>query len=122
MAARRASSSFRAAVHELVSEAGGHSFDDEVDPKITPPIYGRWHHGIDAIEAGTTPWIRELNEEPTFRIAGAIGTRVVQQQQESLMAAACRAVSRSSFRRWAMADSLIGPRWLISLLIRPSIM
>ena len=47
-----------------------------------PPRYG-------LLQAGATaPWLDELNGSPAARVAAAAGTRVVQAQQEALMASA----------------------------------
>lgn len=61
---------------------------------ISPPIYGRWHAAQGAIPASPPPaardvaWLRELNLNPTHRVAAALGTRIVQNQQAHLMASA----------------------------------
>jgi hypothetical protein len=60
-----------------------------------PPIYGRWHAAQGDIPASPPPaaarnvaWLRELNLNPTHRVAAALGARIVQNQQEQLMASA----------------------------------
>lgn len=60
------------------------------DLPIAPPIYGRWHAAQRAIPDGTRdiPWLRELNLHPSYRAVAAIGTQIVQQQQQHLMASA----------------------------------
>ncbi|MFE3203190.1 hypothetical protein [Embleya sp. NPDC059237] len=70
----------------------------EVDPVITPPLYGRWHARTTRLLTGRdgTPiaapenrnWVHRLNLDPRFRIAANFGTRVVQTRQEEFMAAA----------------------------------
>ncbi|MGH9248000.1 MAG: hypothetical protein ACRD0W_00545 [Acidimicrobiales bacterium] len=74
----------------------GPAVEDDPDPLITPPLYGRWH----ALTARllTTPdgtpqdpddnWVHELNLDPRFRVPAGFGTDVVQQRQEEYMAAA----------------------------------
>jgi len=67
-----------------------------VDPVIAPPLYGRWHALVqrvlrDAGGALTVPeetWVSRLNLDPRFRVAGGLGTRVVQDRQERYMQAA----------------------------------
>lgn len=54
--------------------------------RVGPPRYGRWHAGAPRGAAGAA-WLDELNRDPVRRIAAALGTRVVQQRQEELMAA-----------------------------------
>jgi len=63
----------------------------EGDLVLPPPIYGRWHAAqrvVSGEATGTPPWLHELNLDPRLRVAAALGTRVVQEQQEQLMAAA----------------------------------
>ena len=63
--------------------------------RVPPPIYGRWQvtgndaFGTTPLAPGTAPpWLRELNTDPRHRVAAALGARVVQHQQEQLVAAA----------------------------------
>ncbi|MFI6642523.1 hypothetical protein [Streptomyces sp. NPDC050504] len=75
---------------------------EEVDPVITPPLYGRWHARTSRLlrERDGTPvpdplnknWVHRLNLDPRFRIAANFGTRVVQARQEEFMAAAWQQV------------------------------
>jgi len=71
------------------------------DPVLTPPRYGAVQAGLAAVDpAREDRWFEALNLEPAMRFAAQLGTRVVQEQQETLMAAAweqaadLRAVSR----------------------------
>ena len=63
------------------------------DPIVAPPIYGAWHAGVHLVTPGgdaasPVPWINELNLDPRLRAAAAMGTEVVQAEQEALMASA----------------------------------
>ena len=67
------------------------------DPLITPPLYGRWHALTPRLAQGRATaarvpnadnWVHELNLDPRFRVPAGFGTRVVQDRQEDLMAAA----------------------------------
>ena len=61
------------------------------DPIVGPPVYGCWYagaHRVDAENATSPPWLNELNLDPRNRVIAGIGTQVVQQQQEQLMASA----------------------------------
>ena len=49
---------------------------------VAPPRYGQ------AQAIAVAPWLDDLNSTPTARLAAATGARVVQAQQEALMAAA----------------------------------
>lgn len=62
--------------------------DPDSDPLLAPPLYGRWHTPRPAVSAAETGWYRELNLDPMRRAVAAFGTRVIQQNQEALMAAA----------------------------------
>ncbi|MFF5179794.1 DUF3892 domain-containing protein [Micromonospora sp. NPDC000316] len=58
--------------------------------RLGPPLYGGRYAGVDRVpgDAAHPHWLRELNLDPRHRIAAALGTRVVREQQEELMAAA----------------------------------
>jgi hypothetical protein len=62
---------------------------------VPPPLYGRWHAAQSSIAAAPVAagvrdvqWLRELNLGPDFRSAAALGTRIVRERQEDLMASA----------------------------------
>lgn len=56
-------------------------------PLVGVPRYGATHAGV-ASPASPMAWLRELNLDPRYRVAAALGVRVVQEQQEHLMASA----------------------------------
>ncbi|MFF0174176.1 DUF3892 domain-containing protein [Micromonospora profundi] len=58
--------------------------------RLGPPLYGGRYAGVDRVpgDVAHPHWLRELNLDPRHRIAAALGTRVVREQQEELMAAA----------------------------------
>jgi hypothetical protein len=68
------------------------------DPILTPPLYGRWHaltsrllrdrddKPVTAEESHN--WVHRLNLDPRFRVAANLGTQVVREHDEELMAAA----------------------------------
>ena len=63
------------------------------DPLLAPPIYGCWQAARHTVEIppappASTPWLDELNLDPRHRAVAALGTQVVQTQQEQLMASA----------------------------------
>jgi hypothetical protein len=58
------------------------------EPLLAPPLYGRWHAGRALVTPGAANWFDELNLDPRWRSAAALGTSVIQQQQEALMASA----------------------------------
>ena len=61
---------------------------------VGPPLYGSNHARQPRLEtedpaaAAQPEWFRDLNTDPRNRIVGGLGTRVVQAEQEDLMAAA----------------------------------
>jgi hypothetical protein len=62
---------------------------------LGPPIYGRWQSARRTVPKATEspPWVRELNLDPRNRAAAGLGSLVVQDQQEQLMAAAWEQVA-----------------------------
>jgi hypothetical protein len=67
--------------------------DEGEDPIVAPPIYGCWQAARHTVNITPTPpalltWLDQLNLDPRHRSVAALGTRVVQTQQEDLMAAA----------------------------------
>lgn len=60
------------------------------DPLVAPPIYGAWHAARHLLRAGGSPpeWLDQLNLDPRARATAALGTAVVQADQERLMASA----------------------------------
>lgn len=65
---------------------------------VTPPLYGQWPAATDRCNADVQPerplWFQELNVDPRLRVGGGLGTKVIQQNQESLMASAWDQVDR----------------------------
>ncbi|MCP4338316.1 MAG: hypothetical protein GY799_05375 [Desulfobulbaceae bacterium] len=55
---------------------------------VTPPLYGRWHAACDRIEKSSPAWFKELNTDVRLRTMAGLGTRVIQDQQQQIMAAA----------------------------------
>jgi len=66
------------------------------EPLVAPPIYGCWPAARHIVEITpeppasppSPPWLHELNLDPRHRAVAALGTQVVQTQQEQLMASA----------------------------------
>jgi hypothetical protein len=65
---------------------------------VAPPLYGQWHAATDrcaADEPGALPvWFQDLSVDPRLRVGAGLGTRVVQEHQEALMASAWDQVDR----------------------------
>ena len=59
------------------------------DPLLAPPLYGGTHAGVTRVDTSQMQtWPNELNLDPRQRVTAALGTQVVQREQEQLMAAA----------------------------------
>jgi hypothetical protein len=74
----------------------GDEVENDPDPLITAPLYGRWHALVQRLlrdRAGDpiTPdrnWVHTLNLDPRHRVTAGFGTSVVQTNQEDYMLAA----------------------------------
>jgi hypothetical protein len=68
------------------------------DPELVPQLYGQWYAARDELTTplpgGTNPvWFHELNSDPRNRVAGALGTKVIQREQQALLASGWNQVS-----------------------------
>ena len=80
---------FEKALADIVNQPGlSQVATPAADPLLAPPLYGRWYAARATVTPGAANWFDELNLDPRWRVAAAIGTRVVQQHQEALMASA----------------------------------
>lgn len=72
------------------------------DPLVGPPIYGARLAGRDSVALDTTPsWLDELNLDPRERVAAGLGTRVIQAQQDDLVAQAwAQAGEMAAVNQW----------------------
>jgi len=58
-------------------------------PVVAPPLYASSQSAHEEVLPGTAPaWFAELNLDPRLRVAAGLGTLVVQEQQQALMAGA----------------------------------
>jgi hypothetical protein len=73
--------------------------DAKVRLVVAPPMYGRWYAKIERLDGPppappppeprtNPPWFYTLNTDPRHRAAAALGTEVVQRDQEALMESA----------------------------------
>jgi hypothetical protein len=86
-----AEQSFQAALAEIINEPGlAKVRDPDADPLLAPPLYGQWHMARlpAVVSPDALPWFDEVNLDPRHRSVAAFGTRVVQENQEELMASA----------------------------------
>ncbi len=63
------------------------------DPRVVPPIYGRWHAAVQKIDPADPVWLTQLNMDPRPRSIAGLGTRVVLEERTQLMAAAWQQVA-----------------------------
>jgi hypothetical protein len=81
------------------------------DPLVGPPIYGRWYAQRSQVgDAAPPTWLDDLNLDPRERVAAALGTRVVQDAQEALVAQAWQQageIDRANQRLRQMQLSLV---------------
>ena len=71
----------------------GAAIEDDPDPLITAPLYGRWHARTQRLlsERDGTPaahpenWVHRLNLDPRFRVPAGFGADVVETNAESYM-------------------------------------
>jgi hypothetical protein len=81
--------SFEKGLADVVNQPGlNQVIAPTADPLLVPPLYGRWHAARAIVTPGAANWFDELNLDPRWRSAAAIGTRVIQEHQEALMASA----------------------------------
>jgi hypothetical protein len=89
--AAAAEQAFRSSLTVLLDQPAHYVRDGVVDPVIAPPIYGDKHALVIELGQGNPPpWITELNVDVRTRVAAGLGTQVVQQRQEDLVARAWR--------------------------------
>jgi len=87
------------------------------DLPMPPPIYGRWHAGQSTVSIAETGsgWPDELNVNPQYRVAAGLGTRLVQDQQEQLMAAAWEQVDQIERANQALRQAQLARETIASI-------
>ncbi len=76
---------FQSALRGILDAPETATPQDEPGPLVAPPLYGRWHAAQTVVPEDRPRWFRQLNLDPRERTVSGFGTRVVQDQQESLM-------------------------------------
>jgi hypothetical protein len=80
---------FQTELVRIVNAPGSaEAIDPNADPLLAPPLYGCWHAARPTVTRGAAAWFDALNLDPRHRSVAAFGTRVIQEHQEALMAAA----------------------------------
>jgi hypothetical protein len=74
--------------------------------EMPPPIYGRWQAGLATVPPWPprrgAGWLTELNLDPRFRAAAAVGTELVRRRQQQLMTSAWAQVGKIDRANQAM--------------------
>jgi hypothetical protein len=85
-----------------------HQIDPETQPTVGPPLYASAHINHDALDAQAPGWFAELNGDPRNRVVAGLGTRVVQNDQEALMASAWNQVAGVEAANAALRNAQLG--------------
>ncbi len=106
----------------------GSGIDDDPDPFITAPLYGRWHALTQRLlvnrdgspEPNRANWVHKLNLDPRFRVAANFGTDVVETNAEEYMNVAWEQIgdvlaANSRIRRLQLAKE-VSWRWHVQSL------
>jgi len=89
------------------------------DPLLAPPLYGSAQAGrIRLDEAKPSRWFEQLNLMPTHRAVAHLGTRVVQDHQEALMASAWDQAAELARVNQLLRQTQLGWRVAVSLHTR----
>lgn len=85
-----AQTSFQQSLRNILNGPAAHTSPNEEPAVLGPPLYGQWYTDQLTVPAATQSphWFRELNLDPRHRVAAGIGTQVIRQEQEPLMASA----------------------------------
>ncbi len=77
-------------------------------PSVGPPLYAGAHIAHSALDATAPGWFAELNGDPRNRVVAGLGTRVVQNDQEALMAEAWNQVAGVEAANAALRHAQLG--------------
>jgi len=87
---------FQTAVQDWINQTSASTIDlnnPGPDPKVNPPIYGRWHAAVQSVDRTAAGWVNDLNLDPRNRSGAGMGTQIVQTERTQLMASAWQQVS-----------------------------
>jgi hypothetical protein len=88
----------------------------EEDPLLAPPLYGASHAKLPKLDpVFPTRWFEHLNLSPEYRAIARLGTRVVQEQQEALMASAWEQAAQLQKVNQLLRQTQLGWRVAMSL-------
>lgn len=79
--------SFPPDMADIVNAPGVAEQSGDGDPLVAPPIYGRWHALVNAIDPRPQRrgWVDGLNRDARHRAAAGLGAEVVRRHQEKFM-------------------------------------
>ena len=72
------------------------SVNNVVQPLVAPPMYGRWHASETQLGDASRLWFKTLNRDPRHRATAGLGTLVVAERHQELLASA-----------WSQIDGLL---------------
>jgi hypothetical protein len=81
-------SNFQEDIAAAVNRASAPLDDPDQDPRVVPPLYGRWHAARSAVDPATAGWPNGLNTDPRLRAMAGFGTEVVLDQRSQLLTSA----------------------------------
>ncbi len=62
------------------------SLEEDPNPLVTAPLYGKWHAFVKKLEnKPEKDWVHELNLDPRNRVPAGFGTKVIKENQEKYM-------------------------------------
>jgi hypothetical protein len=74
-------------IEELAERLNAPAAAQAADPVLAPPLYGQWYAADDTLDEGSNPpWYHQLNSDPRNRVGAALGTQVIQNEQQALLA------------------------------------
>jgi hypothetical protein len=86
------------------------------DPLLAPPLYGAAQAKVVKLDVGSpSRWFEQLNLAPWHRAVAHLGTRVVQEQQDALMASAWDQASQLAKVNQLLRQAQLGWRVALSL-------
>jgi len=111
---------YRSAIVDRINVSVPATIDGPDDPVIAPPIYGQWQAAYPKVDAGAPTWMQSLNQDPRNRIAAGLGTKVVLEQRNQLMASAWQQIAgviaaNDLLRRAQAARAAVGSLYTTSL-------
>lgn len=91
------------------------------DPIVSPPRYGQWYKKVSKVQADPSlSWFEELNLNPAYRAVAALGTKVVQTNQESYMERAWEQLGAVELANQKIRQAELA-KWVTESLVRKNI-